>query len=149
MSTDTELAARAALVFYAYARGVDDGDLEGLGRLVTDDVQVTRSDGELHGREGFLSLYRAFRDSPVETSQHVITNVQADREADGTIRARAYFNATMFDPDGGFRLIVGQYSDTLVEAGDHLLLKHKRITVQRAIKIPVDVQAWSGVAVAK
>ena len=147
MSADTELAARAAHVFYAYARGVDEGDFETLAALVTDDFKVSRSDGELDGREGFLSLYRAFRDSPVETSQHVITNVQAAREDDGTIRARAYFNATMFDPDGGFRLIVGQYSDTLVDVDDRLLLKHKRITVQRAIKIPIETQAWSGVSI--
>ncbi|MGH3253970.1 MAG: nuclear transport factor 2 family protein [Streptosporangiaceae bacterium] len=145
MIGDSELSARAAQVLYAYARGVDEGDLEALGELVSDDVKVSRADGELNGRDEFVGLYRAFLDSPVEASQHLVGNVAAYRESPGMIRALAYFTAIMFDPDG-CRLITGSYSDTFREEADRLVLVHKRIEIQRAIKLSAQVMSWQGIA---
>lgn len=142
---DAELSARAAQVFFAYARGVDDGDLDAISALASDDVVVTRAAGVLTGREEFLSLYRGFKDSPVQLSQHVISNVQAFRLADGSIRARAYFQASFFEAGDGYRLVVGQYDDTLREIGGRLVLTHKRIDVQRATKVHSDDEQWNGV----
>ena len=41
--TDTAtLGARSAELYYTYARAVDDGDLDGLRAIVTDDIRITR-----------------------------------------------------------------------------------------------------------
>jgi 3-phenylpropionate/cinnamic acid dioxygenase small subunit len=144
---DADLSTRAAQHLYAYARAVDEGDLETLAGLTTEDVQITRVDGTHQGRERFLDVYRAFRDSPVEGSKHVVTNVQAYREDGGLIRARAYFQATMFDPDGT-RLVIGQYSDSLRDEGDRLVFVHKRISVERVVQLAAATKEWAGVAVA-
>ena len=143
---DPELSQRAAQLLYAYARAVDEGDLDTLAGLATEDVQITRVDGTHQGREAFLGVYRAFRDSPVEGSKHVITNVQAFREGDDLVRVKAYFEATMFDTDGT-RKVIGQYSDTARDTGDTLVYVHKRITVERVVSLPVSSAEWQGVAV--
>jgi 3-phenylpropionate/cinnamic acid dioxygenase small subunit len=146
--SDSELSQRAAQHLYAYARAVDEGDLETLAELASEDVQITRVDGTHQGRERFLDVYRAFRDSPVEGSKHVVTNVQAHREDGGLIRARAYFQATMFDADGT-RVVIGQYSDSLREDGDGLVFVHKRISVERVVQLAAATKEWAGVGVAQ
>ena len=143
---DSSLSERAAQVFYTYARAVDEGDIDTLATLVADDVQITRADGTHQGRERFLDVYRAFRDSPVRGSKHVVTNVQAQREDGDLIRARAYFQATMFDPDGT-RLVVGQYSDSLRVDGDAMVLVHKRIAVERVVHLAAASEQLVGVGV--
>jgi hypothetical protein len=42
---DAGLSAQAAQVLYAYARAVDEGDIEALRGLALQDVSLTRSDG--------------------------------------------------------------------------------------------------------
>jgi 3-phenylpropionate/cinnamic acid dioxygenase small subunit len=126
----TDLAARAAQLLYAYARAVDEGDLAALVRLTTDDITLTRVDGVRHGRDAFLSVYRAFWDTRQGGSKHVITNVQAFASEDGLIRADAYFTATMFDKDET-RTVYGQYHDSMRDEGGTLRFVHKRIEVER------------------
>jgi 3-phenylpropionate/cinnamic acid dioxygenase small subunit len=143
---DAALSARAAQFLYTYARAVDEGDLDTLAAMAADDVQITRVDGTHQGRDAFLAVYRAFRDSPVLASLHVITNVQAFPEEDGLVRVRAYFEATMFDADGS-RKVLGQYADTVRDTGDALVYVHKRIAVERVVNLPVASAQWQGVAV--
>jgi hypothetical protein len=133
---DAGLSARAAQVLYAYARAVDEGDIEVLRGLALPDVLLTRSDGTKQGIEAFLDLYRAFAASPVQGSKHAITNVQAYPEGNGDVRALSYFQATMFDPDGQNRLVTGQYSDSMREVDGQLRFSHKRITIERVVAIP-------------
>jgi hypothetical protein len=142
---DAGLSARAAQVLYAYARAVDEGDIEALRGLALEDVSLTRSDGTKHGIEAFLDLYRAFAASQIQGSKHAVTNVQAFPEPDGSVRALAYFQATMFDPGAQARLVIGQYCDTLLEVGGQLRLSHKRITVERVVAIPAGTAEYAGV----
>jgi hypothetical protein len=138
---DAGLSARAAQLLYAYARAVDQGDIEALRGLAVPDVWLTRSDGTKQGIEVFLDLYRTFAASPVQASKHVIANVQAfpepsePGEPNGVLRALAYFEATMFDPDAQARLVIGEYSDSMREVDGQLKFTHKRITVQRVVSI--------------
>ncbi|MET7392849.1 nuclear transport factor 2 family protein [Dactylosporangium sp. NPDC005572] len=142
---DPDLSARAAQVLYAYARAVDEGDLDALERLAYEDVALTRVDGTRHGRKAFLDLYRGFRDANLRGSKHVVTNVQAFPEDGGPlVRARAYFAATMFDADGT-RVVVGQYADTMRDDGDGLRFVHKRITVERVVPLAASTAEWAGV----
>lgn len=142
---DAGLSARAAQVLYAYARAVDEGDIEALRELAVPDVLLTRSDGTKQGIEAFLDLYRAFAASPVQGSKHAITNVQAFPEPDGDVRALSYFHATMFDPGAQTRLVTGQYSDSLREVDGQLRFSHKRITVERVVTIPAGTPEYAGV----
>ena len=152
---DADLSARAAQVLYAYARAVDEGDIEALRALALPDVFLTRSDGTKQGIEVFLDLYRAFAASPVLGSKHAITNVQAFPEPDGDVRALSYFHATMFDPGTPdqtapdqttqTRLVIGQYSDSLSEVDGQLRFSHKRITVERVVAIPAGTSEYAGV----
>ena len=132
---DAGLSARAAQLLYAYARAVDNGDIEALRGLAVPDVSLTRSDGTKQGIEAFLDLYREFAASAVQASKHVIANVQAFPEPDGGLRALAYFEATMFDAGAQTRLVTGEYSDSMREVDGQLRFTHKRITVERAVTI--------------
>jgi ketosteroid isomerase-like protein len=143
-AADAHLSLQAAQLLYAYARAVDEGDIETLARLAYEDVDITRSGTTKHGREEFLAVYRGFRDSDVRSSKHVVTNVQAFPEGDG-VRARAYFAATMFDPDGS-RIVIGQYSDSMRDDGDGLRFTHKRIQVDGVLSLGPANEQWSGVS---
>jgi len=142
---DAGLSARAAQVLYAYARAVDEGDIEALRELAVPDVLLTRSDGTRRGIEAFLDLYRAFAASPVRGSKHAITNVQAYPEPDGDVRALSYFQATMFDPGAQTRLVIGQYRDSMREVDGQLRFSHKRINVERVVAIPAGTEVYVGV----
>ena len=142
---DAGLSARAAQVLYAYARAVDQGDIEALRGLAVPDVLLTRSDGTKQGIEAFLDLYRAFAASPVQGSKHAILNVQAFHEPDGDVRALCYFQAAMFDPGAQTRLVVGQYSDSLREVDGQLRFSHKRIKVERVVEIASGTNEYAGV----
>ncbi|WP_328854404.1 nuclear transport factor 2 family protein [Microbispora hainanensis] len=141
---DPDLSARVAQLLYAYARAVDEGDVDALGELIADDVAITRVDGTHTGREPFLDVYRAFRDSPTLGSKHMITNVRAYPEDGGLVRAEAYFQAVMFDPDGT-RFVIGRYSDSLREVGGELRFAHKRIMVERVAAVG-GTREWTGAA---
>ena len=141
---DAKLSSDAAQVLYAYARAVDAGDLDTLEAIAHEDVALTRSDGTKHGRSAFLDLYRGFRDSEKEGSQHVVLNVQAFPEHGDQVRIHAYFQATMFE-SGGTRVVIGRYEDSLRDDGDGLKFAHKRITVERVVQLAASTSDWVGV----
>jgi hypothetical protein len=140
-----DLSARAAQLLSAYARAVDEGDIETLRQLAVPDVLLTRADGTRQGIEAFLDLYRGFAACPVLGSKHAITNVQAVPEPDGSVRALAYFQAAMFDPGEQTRLVIGQYSDSMREVDGQLRFIHKRITVERVVTIASGTAEYAGV----
>jgi len=144
-AADAGLSARAAQLLYAYARAVDEGDIEALRGLAVPDVLLTRADGTRQGIEAFLDLYRGFAAAPVLGSKHAITNVQAVPEPDGSVRALAYFQAAMFDPGEQTRLIIGKYSDSMREVHGELRFTHKRITVERVVTIASGTAEYAGV----
>src|SRR3954451_14160830 len=85
------LAARSAQLYYTYARAVDEGDLDTLRSIVTDDVLITRgSNATEQGVEAFLDVYRAHNALNVPVCKHVVTNVLAEPDGD-SIRTHAYF----------------------------------------------------------
>jgi 3-phenylpropionate/cinnamic acid dioxygenase small subunit len=141
---DAKLSTDAAQVLYAYARAVDSGDLDTLEAIAHEDVALTRFDGTKHGRAAFLDLYRGFRDSDKQGSQHVVSNVQAFPEDGGQVRIHAYFQATMFEA-GGTRVVIGRYEDSLRDDGDGLRFAHKRITVERVVELAASSSDWVGV----
>jgi hypothetical protein len=142
---DAGLSARAAQVLYAYARAVDEGDIEALRGLAVPNVLLTRSGGTKQGIEAFLDLYRAFAASPVQGSRHAITNVQAFPEPAGDVLALSYFQAAMFDPGAQTRLVIGQYSDSMREVDGQLRFSHKRIRVERVVAIPAGTEEYAGI----
>ena len=136
MSTDPALlAARSARVYYTYARAVDEGDLDTLRDLVTDDIQVTRGDHPTEdGVEAFLDVYRAHIAQGIPVCKHVVTNIVAERVGDEVV-THAYFQATMLEEERT-RVVIGVYDDVHREAGGALKLAHKKIRVQRTLELP-------------
>ncbi|MGV9733277.1 nuclear transport factor 2 family protein [Rhodococcus aetherivorans] len=137
-----DLARRAEDVMYAYATAVDEGDLDALRALITEDVSITQNGKEDAGPEEFLGVYRAFAESGAEFSRHAITNVRVSDEGGGRVRVDAYFEATVAGPEGTQRLY-GRYADTFAEREGTLLIERKRITVDRVLDQPASAAAYA------
>lgn len=133
---NAELGARAARTYYVYARAVDEGDLDTLRSMVTDDVKITRGDHPTEdGIEKFLDVYRAHNALQIPVCKHVVTNILAERVGDEVV-THAYFAATFFE-DEGTRVITGVYDDVHREVEGELKLAHKKIRVERVLHLPV------------
>lgn len=132
------LATRAACedLLKQYQRLVDAKDVEGLGRIVVDDVELGRRQGPRHGREEFLDLYRAFAASDVEVAQHMATNIQVSPLPDEKQRVDSCFFVITTHAAGGARMVWGRYSDDMVRTGDGWRFSAKRIDVVRTALIP-------------
>ena len=138
--TDSEsnaatLGARSARVYYRYARAVDEGDLDTLRDMVTDDIRITRGDHPTEdGVEAFLDVYRAHNALGIPVCKHVVTNVLAEQVGDDVV-THAYFEATMLEAERT-RVVIGVYDDVHREVDGELKLAHKKITVQRQLVLP-------------
>jgi 3-phenylpropionate/cinnamic acid dioxygenase small subunit len=120
---------------HRYARAVDEHDLDGLSKLVTEDVELRRVDGLHQGRDAFLDVYRNFFASPVDWSRHLITNLEIEVDpAAGSAGSHAYFEAAMTEGTTG-RLVFGEYSHDLVRPAGRWLLRRKSIDVQRTLEL--------------
>lgn len=141
--TDTAiLGARSAELYYAYARAVDEGDLDGLRAIVTDDIKITRGDNPTEdGIEKFLDVYRAHNALNVPVCQHVVTNVLAEPDGDG-IKTHAYFQATFLETERT-RVVIGRYDDVHVERDGKLKLAHKKIRVDRVVVLPASTGVYT------
>jgi ketosteroid isomerase-like protein len=128
-----DVAAEVAELLYAYGAAVDGRDLEGLGRLLTDDVKLTRPDGTREGRQAFLDYYRSVFAGPA-TMRHFATNVRATADGD-LLRATAYFQAMFFLPDLT-RLVTGRYDDALQRGPGGLRITHKRNIIEYTLELP-------------
>jgi 3-phenylpropionate/cinnamic acid dioxygenase small subunit len=138
------LAARSAQLYYTYARAVDEGDLDTLRSIVTDDVLITRgSNATEQGVEAFLDVYRAHNALNVPVCKHVVTNVLAEPNGEA-IRTHAYFQATFLE-EQQTRVIIGVYDDVHVEQDGGLKLAHKKITVQRVLLLPASTGLYAHV----
>jgi ketosteroid isomerase-like protein len=142
MSTDAAvLAARSARVYYIYARAVDEGDLDTLRDLVTEDIRITRGDYPTEdGVEAFLDVYRAHLALGIPVCKHVVTNVLAEQVGDEVV-THAYFQATMLERDGT-RVVIGVYDDVHREVDGELKLAHKKTRVQRTLALPASTSAY-------
>lgn len=118
-------------VLHRYQRLVDAKDIGGLGALVTDDVLLRRQDGDRHGREKFLDLYRRFAESDVVTAQHMASNVEVTEIGGDALQVDSCFLAITTHESGEARLMWGRYSDDVVRSGGHWLIAAKRITLVR------------------
>jgi 3-phenylpropionate/cinnamic acid dioxygenase small subunit len=98
-----------------YAEFVDDGDFEGVARLLAD-ATFTGGAGSVSGRTAIEKLLRdnliVYEDGTPRT-KHLITNlaIEVDEEA-GTAVSRSYFTALQALPDLSLQPIVsGRYCD--------------------------------------
>lgn len=144
MTDNATLGARSAEVYYTYARAVDEGDLDTLRGIVTEDIRITRGDHPTEqGVEAFLDVYRAHNALQIPVCKHVVTNVLAKQDGD-KILTHAYFQATMLE-DEQTRVIIGVYDDVHVEQGGRIKLAHKKIRVERVLVLPAAVNQYAHV----
>jgi enoyl-CoA hydratase/carnithine racemase/ketosteroid isomerase-like protein len=132
-----DLSGRAAQVMYAYARAVDERDLDALGRMVTDDVRLTRADGVREGRAAFVDFYRSAFGS-MAPSRHFASNVQASGDG-GLVRVQAYFQASFFGAEQT-QIVTGSYADTLRDDGAGLRIAEKVNNVEFTVTLPAAVR---------
>jgi hypothetical protein len=143
-TTNATLGARSERLYYLYARGVDAGDLEALRAIVTDDVLITRGEHPTEqGVDAFLDVYRAHNALQIPVCKHVVTNVLAEQRG-GQIQTHAYFQATML-ADDGTRVIIGYYDDVHVDVDGALKIAHKKITVERVLRLPAAAAQYAHV----
>ena len=128
-----DVVAEVAELLYAYGAAVDGRDLEGLGKLLTDDVKLTRPDGTREGRQAFLDYYGSVFAGPA-TMRHFAANVRATADGD-QLRATAYFQAMFFLPDLT-RLVTGRYDDALRRGPGGLRFTHKRNIIEYTLELP-------------
>ncbi len=141
----TTTTARAARLYYRYARAVDEGDLDTLRAIARPDVRMTRGAvAPTEGVEPFLDVYRAQNASVTQVCKHVVTNVTAEPPEGGTVTTHAYFQATLFDPTET-RVIFGFYDDVHLMEGDEHVLAHKKITVERVLTLPAAAATYAHV----
>jgi len=144
MTDNATLGARSARLYYQYARAVDEGDLDALRAIAAPGIRITRGDHPTEdGVEKFLDVYRAHNALNIPVCKHVVTNVLAERQGDEII-THAYFQATMLEPEET-RIIIGVYDDVHVEDGSELKLAHKKIRVERVVKLPASEGTYAHV----
>lgn len=131
-----EVRAAAEDLMHHYQHLVDNKDVEGLGRLVVDDVVLERRQGPGRGREEFVALYRDFAASDVDVAQHMVTNLRVSELARDRYRIDSCFFVITTHSPGGARMVWGRYSDDMVQMGENWLLAAKRIDVVRTALIP-------------
>lgn len=134
------LVVRAAAedLMHRYQQLVDAKDVDGLGGLVVDDVELQRRQGSARGRAAFLDLYRGFAASDVDVAQHMVTNIRVTPLPEAVLRVDSCFFVITTHQGGGARLVWGRYSDDMVRVGDEWRFAAKRIDVVRTAQIPED-----------
>lgn len=139
---DLELQHAGEQVLFAYQRLVDAKDLNGLARLVTDDVLLERRGVEHLGREPFLDLYRRFASSDVQVALHTAGNVEVREigtDADDVrLRVDSAFLALTTHATGEARLMWGRYRDDVVHRDGRWALAAKRISLVRTAVVAPD-----------
>jgi 3-phenylpropionate/cinnamic acid dioxygenase small subunit len=113
---DQESSCRAIeSLIAAYAELVDDGDFEGVGRLLAD-ATFTGGTGSVTGRDDIERMLREnviVYDDGTPRTKHLITNVAIEvDEGRRAATSRSYFTALQSLPDLGLQPIVsGRYYD--------------------------------------
>jgi len=143
LHVDAALQVKVERLYATYAWAVDQGDFDLLDSIITEDITITRGGVEIPGHEAFVEVYRNSWSGDFSASRHYISNIMAIREADGSIRGRAYFNAVFVRSDRT-TMIVGRYEDTIVERDDIVLLSDKRIMVEGVVELPESAREWGG-----
>jgi ketosteroid isomerase-like protein len=133
-------AAMAALA--AYARAVDDRDLDTLAALVTEDVAVHRIGGNLLGRTAFVDYYRTVAAAGAH-DHHAISNVAIEGHADDGTRVLSSF-VNHRRHRGRLHVVQGRYEHQLVPSEERALIRWMRIDVTGVAVLAAEFPEWTG-----
>ncbi|WP_166392247.1 nuclear transport factor 2 family protein [Nocardioides ochotonae] len=131
-----EVESAAANLMHRYQALVDAKDVEGLAALATDDVELSRVQGDARGREAFKDLYRAFAASDVDVAQHMLTNLLLTPLGGERYQVDATFWVITTHESGGARQVWGRYRNDIVEVDGEWRLAAKRIRVAGVALVP-------------
>lgn len=140
-----EVESAAAELMHRYQALVDAKDVEGLGALVTDDVELVRAQGNGKGRQDFLDLYRAFAASDVEVAQHMLTNLRVSPLGDDRHQVDACFWVITTHRTGEARQVWGRYRNDIVPVDSEWRLAAKRISISGIAVVPEEALLPTGV----
>jgi 3-phenylpropionate/cinnamic acid dioxygenase small subunit len=120
------------------ACAADEGELDAIGELVTDDVTLEMPDPSLApvpGRAGLLAHYErliADRAARAEPGRHLLTNIRVDLVADGVAIARSYVTFVVTRRDGSTGVhATATYEDRLAQVDGGWRLASRRIAFDR------------------
>ncbi|WP_280438298.1 nuclear transport factor 2 family protein [Nocardia carnea] len=125
-----EQTHRVANVLFAFARMADEGTIEELGALCTEDVEWQMAGRTWRGRQeviaGLLSMRAAGHAGPDSGNRHVVTNQEIEVHG-GDATARSYFQLVSVDAPAKIAAF-GAYRDLLRRtAGDHWLIARREV----------------------
>lgn len=107
-----------ASLFFRYARGFDDEDMDTFADCFTEDAVLSSHVGSVAGRAAIRELFagrRAAMRERGEGCRHVITNIDVLAVAGDEATVTAYSTLLVAKADGGFSIAsVGTYEDVVV-----------------------------------
>jgi ketosteroid isomerase-like protein len=139
-----EVESAATELMHRYQALVDAKDVEALGALVTDDVELVRAQGDGKGREAFLDLYREFAASDVQLAQHMLTNLRVSPLEADRHRVDACFWVITTHATGEARQVWGRYRNDIVQAGSGWRIAAKRISITGIAVVPKEALLPAG-----
>lgn len=139
-----EVESAAADLMYRYQALVDAKDVEALGDLVTDDVELVRAQGDGRGREAFLDLYREFAASDVQLAQHMLTNLRVSPLEGDRHQVDACFWVITTHATGEARQVWGRYRNDVVQVDGEWRLAAKRISITGIAVVPPEALLPTG-----
>lgn len=125
-----------------YAWAVDEGRLDSLAELFTEDARLSLNPPGQHleGRAAILAWFRGYCEEwGWQSRRHYITNLQVEVNG-STAAARAYFLLT-YETHQRSRIGWGNYDDRFVKAGGRWWIVEKRITVAGPVSLD---KGWAG-----
>src|SRR5437762_2312806 len=102
---------------YLYAWALDEGDVEALVELFTENAELVVGENIMRGRDAILAHFersQANKAAKGKQGRHMITNVVITADADDRASATAYMTAFATSAEGVSVVAVGRYYDTLV-----------------------------------
>ncbi|MEU6917381.1 nuclear transport factor 2 family protein [Streptomyces olindensis] len=127
---DTPDAIRISNLLNAFARNADEGPVEGMGRLLAEDVEWRMTDVTWRGRTEVLYGLQGMRvlghAGPDSGNRHIVTNLEVHVNGDRA-SAFSYFQLVSGDQPAAI-LVTGSYRDELMRCDDRWLLARREVS---------------------
>ncbi len=117
-------------LFFRYARGFDEDDLDSLAACFTEHAKLFSGEW-LHGREAIRAALAARRQTRADQGQlprHIHTNIAIEPRGDDEATVHSLFSLALTTREGVSIEVVGTYEDTVVRQDGRWLIASRKIT---------------------
>jgi uncharacterized protein (TIGR02246 family) len=116
-------------LFFRYARGFDEDDLDSLAECFTEDAKFFSGEW-IHGRVAIrrrLQERRRLRADQGQLPRHVNTNIAIEPHGEDELRVHSYWSLVVSTRQGATIDIAGTYEDTIVRRDGRWLIASRLI----------------------